>query len=280
MVDVRLPAVAGSFYPAAADELKKLISQCAEASPLGPKAVKIPSVSLIAGMVPHAGYVYSGACAAHFYSRMPQRINRVIILGINHRGIGHHASLSPWFRWRTPLGETAVDRELNDFLAARVTFLKYDAASHTQEHSIEVQLPFLQSVLEDFTFVPIALSHLSVKECAELGGAIAAAWRTCSSAANTIMLSSTDLSHYLPPAETDALDALVLEQVLAMDPRRLLKVVEEKEITMCGALPTAVLLYALNELGVNQADLLKHYHSGDVQPMHRVVGYASVAFEQ
>ncbi len=280
MERVRSPAVAGSFYPADPVALNGLIDECFVSSPLGPKGTRSASSAMIAGMAPHAGYVYSGPCAAHLYSSLDPAVKRVIVLGVNHWARGHRASLSPWQNWRTPLGEVAVDQELSDILEARVKFLKPDAPAHAQEHSIEVQLPFLERSLGAFTFLPISLSHLSEEECAELGAAIADLCKTdADGEQKTVILASSDLSHYLSPKETDKLDRMALEPVLALDAPGLLRVVKEKNISMCGVLPTAVMLFAAAALGVKRARLLKHCHSGDVSPMRKVVGYASVALE-
>ena len=280
MERIRPPAVAGSFYPSDAEELSQIIEDCFLSNPLGPKRIKSPSPSLVGGMAPHAGYMYSGPCAAHLYVCLDNSVGRVILLGVNHWGKGHRAALSPWDAWQTPLGAVPVDQKLNDFLATRISFLKNDELAHLQEHSIEVQLPFLQRVVSDFTFAPISLSYLSVEECAKLGTAIA---EVCDaeprSERRTIILASSDLNHYLSPEETDELDGLALEKVLALDPAGLLNVVEKENISMCGALPTAVMLFAAAGLGAQQARLLKHCHSGDVSAMKNVVGYASVAVE-
>jgi AmmeMemoRadiSam system protein B len=228
-------------------------------------------------MVPHAGYVYSGGCAAHLYCRLVETVKRVVLVGVNHRARGHKAALSPWKAWQTPLGTVPVDAESNAWLAQRLSFLKQDQRAHAQEHSIEVQLPFLQRIVRNFSFLPISLAHLSVEECAELGGAIA---ELCAgSDERTVLLASSDLSHYLSPAETDRLDAIVLAKVLERDPVGLLAAAGRENITMCGVIPTAVMLFAANELGANKAYLLKHCHSGDVTPMDSVVGYASVTIE-
>ena len=154
-------------------------------------------------------------------------------------------------------------------------FLARDADAHAEEHSIEIQLPFLHRVLGKFEFVPISLSYLSIDECAELGGAIAAACKA--QAAANIKTISSDLSHYLSPGKTDELDQLALNQVLEMNPEGLVRVVEDNDITMCGVLPAAVMLFAARDVGATQARLLKHCHSGEVTPMRKVVGYASVA---
>jgi hypothetical protein len=280
MTSIRPAAAAGSFYPAAAQDLNALLDDCFQTSPLGPQGAGKPNPSIVAGLVPHAGPIYSGPCAAHIYARINPALQTVILLGVNHSAKGHKAALSPWQTWRTPLGDVAVDDSLSDFLQARVKFLTRDAQAHAEEHSIEIQLPFLQRVLGEFTFVPISLSYLSTDECAELGTAIAAAHHAGAKAdAKTVILASSDLSHYLSPAETAELDDLALDQVLRLDPEGLLRVVEQRGITMCGVLPTAVMLFAALDLGVRQAKLLKHCHSGDVKPMRKVVGYASVALE-
>jgi hypothetical protein len=231
-------------------------------------------------MVPHAGYFYSGACAAHLYATVDRSIRRVILLGVNHWARGHRAALSPWDTWRTPSGAVPVDFDLNDFLQARIGFLMRNESAHAQEHSIEVQLPFLQRVLDDFSFIPISLSYLDRDECAKVGAVIAAACAAEASSGRKIcILASSDLSHYLSPKETERLDYLALERVMALDATGLLKVVDKNKITMCGVLPTAVMLYAAKALGATQARLLKHCHSGDVAPMRKVVGYASVLIE-
>jgi AmmeMemoRadiSam system protein B len=238
-------------------------------------------LAFIAGMVPHAGYLYSGPCAAHLYARLPDDVERLIIVGVNHWARGHRAALSPADAWQTPLGSVPVDQEINAILEQRVHFLKRDELAHAREHSIEVQLPFLQRVLRQFTFVPISLSDMSTEECSELGSAIAAVCKLDSAAQNkTLILASTDLSHYLSPRKTNDLDQVALERVLHRDPAGLLTVVERESISMCGVRPTAVMLYAANQLGVTDARLLKHCHSGDVTPMRKVVGYASVVFER
>lgn len=280
MIAVRPPAVAGSFYPAEAEALTALLDHCFNSSPLGPHGANQPDPAIIAGMVPHAGPIYSGPCAAHFYSRLDPSITRVIVLGVDHRSRGDKAALSPWKRWRTPAGEIAVDGEISDFLEAQVNFIKRDARAHNSEHSIEIQLPFLQRELDEFTFVPISISDLSINECAQLGIAIAAAYETqTANNLKTIILASSDLNHYLSPKQTEELDRLALEQVLALDPAGLLRVVEENDISMCGVQPTAVMLFAAQALGAMRAKMLKHCHSGDVAPMRKVVGYASIAIE-
>ena len=280
MARVRQAAVAGSFYPSNPQELSQSIQQCLEASPLGPMGVRSPSQALVGGLVPHAGYTYSGPCASHLYARFDPSIARVILLGVNHQGRGYRAALSPAEFWQTPLGLVKTDQEFNGLLQSQVDFLRQDEIAHHSEHSIEVHLPFLQHMLGEFSFTPISLAHISIEECAELGAAVASVLGdTIGGKTRTIVLASSDLSHYLSSRETTRLDHLALDEVTALNPRALVEIAEQENITMCGLLPTAVLLFAANALGVKRADLLMHCDSGDVTPMRKVVGYASVALE-
>ena len=190
------------------------------------------------------------------------------------------AALSSAHFWQTPLGRVKVERELGEELKGRVNFLTEDEQSHLEEHSIEVQLPFLQSVLGEFTFLPISLSHLTVEECGQLGEAVARVVEAhATSGQKTLLLASSDLNHYLSPKETERLDRMALEKILALDPPGLIETVEEEDISMCGVIPTTVFLFAAKDLGAKKARLLKHCHSGDATPMREVVGYASVAVE-
>ena len=280
MAGSRAPAVAGTFYPADAEELKRLIGECLLSSPLGPRGTHATAPNLLGGVVPHAGYIYSGPCAAHFYATVEKETQSVVVCGVNHGGIGSRAALSGAEFWETPLGRAAVARELQDQLSVKVGFLRVDERAHMQEHSIEVQVPFLQTILPRFSFVPVLFGHLDASECAQLGRAVAEAYEAQVIAGRkTILLASSDLNHYLSPQETDRLDAIALERVLALDPVGLLNTVKEHGISMCGVIPTAVLLFAARNLGAAKARLLKHCHSGDYAPMREVVGYASVAIE-
>jgi len=278
MNSIRPSAVAGSFYPAEAEELDALLDECFLSNPLGPRGAVEPEPFLTAGLVPHAGPAYSGPCAAHLYARLDRSVGTVILIGVNHRALGHNVALSPWNLWHTPLGDVRVDEELSCRLEARVDFLRPDEPAHATEHSIEIQLLFLQRALGEFRFLPISLARLSNDQCAVLGRALADSVETDAVAGKkTVILASSDLSHYLSPAETEELDRIALDRVLALDPPGLLEAVDEHNITMCGVLPTAVMLYTAKALGLKRAHLLKHCHSGHAEPMRTVVGYASVA---
>lgn len=280
MESIRPAAVAGSFYPAEAEDLKDLVSECFDSHPLGPKGYRAPSASLLGGMVPHAGYAYSGPCAAHLYTRLDRATSLAVIIGVNHRAQGAHAALSPAETWQTPLGRVRIDREAGNRLRDEIDFLTEDERAHRDEHSIEVQLPLLQTILGEFHFLPISLSHVSEAECRRLGEAVARLYEAKTSAgAKVALLASSDLSHYLSPEETERLDRMALEEFVALDASGLLQTVSDNNITMCGVIPAAVLLFAAQALKARGARLLRHCHSGDVAPMRQVVGYASVAVE-
>jgi len=219
--------------------------------------------------------------AAHFYSRLEKDVGRVVVLGVDHQGVGARAALSSATYWETPLGKVQVDQDFTELLRDRLDFLGEDDGPHHQEHSIEVQLPFLQTVLKEFTFLPISISSLSEEECSQLGQAIAQVCQTEGAPKKkTVLIASSDLNHYLPPKETERLDRMALDQLLGLNPVGLLRTVRRERISMCGVIPGAVMLFTVKALGAKHAHLLKHCHSGDVAPMHEVVGYASVAVER
>src|SRR5689334_6307790 len=157
MERIRAAAVAGSFYPREAGDLTDLLAECFDSHPLGPKGYRASSTSLLGGLVPHAGYAYSGPCAAHLYSRIDRATSLAVIVGVNHRARGARAALSLAESWQTPLGTVRIDREAAERLDAELDFVTEDERAHRDEHSIEVQLPFLQKILGEFHFLPIAL---------------------------------------------------------------------------------------------------------------------------
>ena len=164
----RPPAVAGTFYEGTPERLRAQVDACFAATPPVPAKERF-----LAAVVPHAGLMYSGHVAAALYgsTELPKRF---VILCPNHTGVGHFAAINRQGTWRTPLGEAAIDTELADALMARTPLLAEDVRAHAGEHSLEVQLPFLQRLLgDDFTFVPICLGAPRYAMCEEIGGAIA-----------------------------------------------------------------------------------------------------------
>ncbi|HYA10784.1 MAG TPA: AmmeMemoRadiSam system protein B [Thermoplasmata archaeon] len=275
--DVRPPAVAGQFYAADGRQLAHQLEACFTDA-RGPGALPTRRRStgrrVVAAVVPHAGYPYSGAIAAHVYARIAadRPPGSVVILGVDHQGAGRGAvvSMRPWL---TPLGPTPVDLDLARALTAGPVHV--DEAAQAQEHSIEVQLPFLEYVLPRPSFVPVQVRFGSLRFLEEVAGVV----REATAGKDVLLLASTDFSHYVPVEEARTLDHLAIEAILASDPRRLYEVVERKRISMCGIAPTTVLLSAVASRGLVPR-LLRWGHSGEVEPMSEVVGYAAIVLEE
>jgi hypothetical protein len=272
----RRPAVAGQFYAADGSELARQVEACFT-DPRGPGALPARRRSnrrnVVAAVVPHAGYPYSGPIAAHVYARLAAERppETVVVLGVDHYGSSRGASLSarPWL---TPLGPTPVDSDLVRALSEHP--LEVDEAAHAREHSIEVQLPFLEYVLPHPKFVPIQIPYGPYSFLEEVGAVV----RRATAGKDVLFLASSDLSHYIPAEEARRLDRHAIDAILARDPQRLYDVVRRERISMCGIAPTTALLGALADRPL-RATLLRWGHSGEVEPMAEVVGYAGIVLE-
>jgi MEMO1 family protein len=263
----REPAVAGSFYEARPDALRAQVEACFTANER-PAAKR----RFIGAVVPHAGLMYSGHVAAAFYA-LAELPRRLVILCPNHTGFGHPAAINREGSWRTPLGDAKIDTPLADALMSRAPILADDWRAHAREHSLEVQLPFLQQLLGDFTFVPICLGSHRFDYCEAVGNAIAQIAKD----EPIGILASSDLNHYEDQKETLRKDQLAIDAVLALDPRALWDVVQDFDVSMCGFIPTTAMLIAANQLGAKHAELIKHATSGDINGDYsHVVGYASI----
>jgi AmmeMemoRadiSam system protein B len=268
-MSTRLPAVAGSFYEATPDGLRAQLAAC-----FAPNPKPATKERFIGAVVPHAGLMYSGHVAAAFYA-LADLPKRFIILCPNHTGFGHYAAINRQGDWRTPLGNVKIDAALADALMRNAGELADDWRAHAREHSLEVQLPFLQQLLGDFTFVPICLAAPRYDLCEEVGNAIADV--VAAQSERVGILASSDLNHYQTQEVTLKKDQRALDQVLALDPRALWRVVEEEDISMCGFIPTTTMLIAAKKLGATGARLIKHATSGDINGDYgHVVGYASI----
>jgi AmmeMemoRadiSam system protein B len=275
---MRHPAVAGQFYESTRKQLIEQIEWC-YTHRVGPG--RLPQLQRgerrIIGLVsPHAGYMYSGPVAAHGFSALAQdgKPDRIIILGPNHHGIGSGVSLMSSGKWITPLGEVEVDRELAKEILKNSEIIDDDEEAHRLEHSIEVQLPFLQHLLGEFRFVPICMMFQDVKTSLEVGEAVALACQ----GKDVLLIASTDFTHYEPQERAIKKDRTAIEKILALDPRGLVETVEREGISMCGYGPVAAMLEACKKLGAKTAKLLKHATSGDTSGFTaEVVGYASIA---
>lgn len=263
---IRQPAVAGQFYTADTQklrlELKNLVTS------VTPK-------EKVAGIIaPHAGYVYSGAVAGAVYGRIEIPQN-VIVLGPNHHGIGSRAALYPEGEWLTPLGTVSINRTLAELIKKHSSHVEDDFAAHHYEHSLEVQVPFLQYLRPDVTIVPLCLGFNDFPGCSIIGKGIALAIKEFGR--EVLIVASSDMTHYESADEAKKKDDLAIGEVLALNPAGLIKVCRDRNITMCGVIPAATMLVAAMELGAKQARLIRYATSGDVTGDRRqVVAYAAL----
>ena len=273
---VRPPAVAGSFYEADPERLRREVDRCSEWD--GPQ---LAAGSWRALLLPHAGHVYSGRIAGAGVARVAWP-RRVILIGPNHHGVGAVAAVSPSPAWRTPLGNVGIDDGLTRQLLAACPALRADAESHAQEHSLEVLLPFLQVARPDLAIACITLAEPDYELCEQVGLAVAHVVRRAETEGDPIALVvSSDLNHYLSRSENRKKDDRALEALLLGDPAELFdRVLVRERITMCGILPATALLAALRSLGPATARIVARGDSGDAGgEMKRVVGYASVLWQ-
>jgi len=272
---MRRPSVAGQFYPGDAPSLRRQIEQCFT-GPLGPGSV--PKVDrngkrrIIGGIAPHAGYVYSGMVAAHLYSRLAEDglPESFVILGPNHTGMGSGLAITTQ-DFETPLGIAKVDLDLARQL--RKGLVDDDPQSHSAEHSIEVQLPFLQFLSDNIKFVPICMGFQDFEAAASVGNSI----RDAMKSKDIVVIASTDFSHYVPASVARKKDNMALDAIKAMNPKALYEIVRDEDISMCGYGPVMTAMIAC---AGGKPTILKYANSGDVHPMHEVVGYASAVIEK
>jgi AmmeMemoRadiSam system protein B len=266
----REPAVAGRFYPADSLLLAEEVASLLAERPDG-RATAGPPRPAIGVLAPHAGYMYSGQVAGATYARVDVP-DRVVILCPNHTGVGKRVAAWPNGAWATPLGRVRVNEALTRELL-ETGLASPDREAHRYEHSLEVQLPFLQLRNPEVTIAAVCLGPLSFDRCEELGLQIARVARRH----QALVVASSDMSHHLPAATAKAKDLLALDRVLALDPRGLHEVVSRERISMCGFVPATVMLVAAAEMGAREAELVRYATSGDATGDDRsVVGYAGV----
>lgn len=265
---IRQAVVAGQFYPASAQAIKSQISGFI--SKQGAKA------DAIACMLPHAGYIYSGRVAAQTVSKINVK-EKVILLGPNHTGRGPDFSIMPEGAWLTPLGRVNIDTPLARAIMEAAGELEDDLSAHSEEHSLEVELPVLQYFKQDFEIVPIAFMSDDLAALKKVGEGIAGAIKKSGLRERVLLVASSDMTHYEPQAEAVKKDKLALEAILGLDPERLAREVRLYNISMCGVAPVIAMLSAAEHLGAKEAELVKYQTSGDVTgDKSSVVGYAGV----
>jgi len=276
---MRKPAVAGSFYDGSAAGLRRQIEDCFK-HPLGPGALpgsaRVVERRILGLVSPHAGYIYSGPVAANGFFQIAAegKPQTVVILGPNHRGLGAAVAVGGQDAWQTPLGSVEIDVEVGQAIVSATRWARLDDLAHSMEHSIEVQVPFLQYIYENgFRIVPISMLRQDWEVSRELGRAVAAALK----GKNAVIIASSDFSHYESQSMASKKDHLALEAILNLEPERLEETVISHSITMCGPGPVMSMLTACKALGAKKARLLRYATSGDITGDYsQVVGYASV----
>jgi len=264
---LREPHVAGYFYPNQKKPLIKELSQKIDRA-----SEKIPAIAVIA---PHAGYMYSGKVAGAVYSSV-EIPDRVVLLGPSHRPMASRFALMREGAWATPLGEVPIDSELAGRILANTPLLSEDSEAHKGEHSLEVQIPFLQYLNPEISIVPISTTYFaSLPDLEELGHAVASAIRSLEE--SVLIVASTDMSHQVQEATAREKDFLAIDRIQALDPRGMYEVVQSEKISMCGFQATAAALTAAIDLGAVQAELIAYRTSGDATgDFTSVVGYAGI----
>jgi MEMO1 family protein len=266
---IRQPAVSGSFYPSLPATLSTLVDTLLVSKTQSRKAKAI--------IVPHAGYVYSGAVAGEVFAStdIPKQ---VLLLGPNHHGFGPAIAVSGVDSWATPLGHVPLDGELREQLLRSITDLKINDSAHEHEHSLEVMLPFLLRRQPDLSIVPVALGHLGLESCLALGSALATVLNDYEQ--DVLLLASSDMNHFSSAEITGKLDSLAIDAMEAYDPVQLYHVVREKNISMCGVLPVIVVMQAAREMGASSCRIVNYSHSGQVNGDNSsVVGYAGLTIQ-
>jgi MEMO1 family protein len=265
---IRPAVVAGRFYPSEPEKLTQLIEQFVSAAAPGEK------VRARGCIVPHAGYIYSGHVAGAVYAAV-EIPTKCILLGPRHFPRGEPMAILTEGSFATPLGAAKIDTELAVALAHECPRLREDAVAHEREHSLEVQIPFLQFLAKEFQFVPVVLATDRYGAIEELGRAVAKVVAAASQP--VLVIASTDMNHYETEEVTRVKDARAIERILALDPRGLYDTVRNEGITMCGYAATTAMLVAMRELGATEARLARYATSGDVSgDREQVVGYAGV----
>ena len=267
---LRLPAVAGQFYPGNSRELTAAVQSFTTEQKADEKEL------VRACLVPHAGYMYSGAVAGAVFSRIALT-RKILLLGVRHYPRGETLAILSDGTWRTPLGDAPIDRCLAERLRTACPALREDSEAHRQEHSLEVELPFLQVLDPGFSFVPVVVGTRRPEELKELGEGIARV--LAESPEDILIVTSSDMNHYEDDETTRDKDQAAIACLLKLDPAGLYEVCRDRRITMCGLGPAVAMLTAMQRLGVKNAQLVRYATSGDVSgDRNTVVGYAGMTF--
>ena len=273
---IRKPVVAGQFYPGTKNELEEMIDSCIQHK-FGP-GNQIQNDEGIYGVIsPHAGYVYSGPTACHSYKAISSKNPElVIILGPNHFGVGKDVATMVDVQWETPLGLVEVDSEAAKEIVNNSKYIEIDEFSHSRDHSLEVQIPMLQSIFsEKFKILPIILRDQSLEMAKDVGNAVA----QIAKSRNAMIVASSDFTHYEENSFAHSQDKALIEPILEMDVEKFYRVLMEKRVTACGYGAMASVMIACKNLGAVKGELLSYTTSGDVMgDTSSVVGYGAIKF--
>jgi hypothetical protein len=272
MKEIREPAVAGAFYPDNPEVLSRDVKRYLENA----KKEKLEG-EIVALISPHAGYMYSGQVAAYAYKLIEGKVfDSVVVVAPSHRALFKGASLYDRGGFRTPLGIVPVDLELSKKMMERRKEIQFLPEAHSQEHSLEVQIPFLQVVLKSFKLVPIVMEpYWSRETCQYLASAIAEAV----GGKKVLLIASSDLSHFHSYDEAVKFDKIVLNHINRFDPEGLNRDLKNGSCEACGGGPILSVMLAAKALGANRGKVLKYLNSGDVTgDRSRVVGYGAGVF--
>jgi len=269
---IRNPAVAGQFYSGSKESLIKEIGKLILDSP----EKKEDAIGVIS---PHAGYLYSGYVAGLTLSSIkPKPI--YVIMGPNHTGLGSPFSLSTSDLWATPLDNVTVNKTLAENILKNCSQISEDEFAHVQEHSIEVQLPILQVLQENFTIVPIVISPGTIDQYRKIGQAIAKSIKELKLEKDITIIASSDMTHYESQDSAKEKDSRAIDAILKLDEEALVERTLQFDITMCGCAPAAIMIAAAKLLGAKEAKLIKYQTSGDTSGDYSsVVGYAGIVIE-
>lgn len=268
MDKVRKAAVAGQFYPSSGSDLKRQIASFVSRTK--------EKIKVIGCMLPHAGYVYSGRVATETISSVEVK-KRIVLLGPNHTGMGEPYSIMASGIWQTPLGEVKIDSGLAGSILGHGTLFREDELAHSQEHSLEVELPILQYFRSDIEIVPIAFMSDDLALLKQAGAEIASVIKESPAREDIMLIASSDMTHYEPQASAEKKDSAAIEAILELDEDKLMRTIARLDITMCGYAPVTVMLAAGKLLGATRAQLIKYETSAAASgDKSSVVGYAGI----
>jgi AmmeMemoRadiSam system protein B len=266
---LRQPQVSGQFYPSTRDELLKELDKFIKKNLRKEKAIAIVS--------PHAGYSYSGTVAAEVFSRI-ELPDTIIAIGPNHTGMGPPFSLMSKGTWLTPLGKVCIDEMLAQEIIEHSQYLKDDTQAHQYEHSLEVQLPFVQYFKPEFSFVPIIVADDRLDILKKVGEELANVVMPLKR--DILFLASSDMTHYESHLNAEKKDKLAIDAILQLDEELLYSRVREYDISMCGYAPCIIILVAAKQLGAGKAELVKYQTSAETSgDYNSVVGYAGITLK-